>query len=256
MVAAAPSAPSSPAGPSAQGRGASRIASDPRGATWVAPENAASEHLARRAEHAAAARCIDRPRPHRRNSHRARRRFSGQTRTGRYSWARYYHPQLQRFISEDPIGFDGGDLNLYAYVRNRPLAATDPLGLGAPWFHRQMTRDAARSCGMSDADADARGCDEGPRLHVLRAAPVLFDAEPVECKTRNAWVRLGSLRRRKARCSPGGSQPWRGHRRTCPGPARASGRIRSWPGGSRDVGARPQSHRSWSGSRRPISRGE
>lgn len=26
--------------------------------------------------------------------------------------ARYYHPALQRFISEDPIGFDGGDVNL------------------------------------------------------------------------------------------------------------------------------------------------
>src|SRR5215470_15959851 len=30
--------------------------------------------------------------------------------------ARYYHPGLQRFIGEDPIGFFGGDLNLYAYV--------------------------------------------------------------------------------------------------------------------------------------------
>jgi uncharacterized protein RhaS with RHS repeats len=36
---------------------------------------------------------------------------------------------LQRFISEDPIGFFGGDVNLYAYVRNDPLSFTDPLGL-------------------------------------------------------------------------------------------------------------------------------
>ncbi|MGH2359968.1 MAG: RHS repeat-associated core domain-containing protein, partial [bacterium] len=73
----------------------------------------------------------------------------------KYYRARYYHRGLQRFISEDPIGFGGGDVNLYAYVRNRPLTATDPLGLWAPWFHRQMTRDAATSCGMSDADAEA-----------------------------------------------------------------------------------------------------
>jgi len=46
-----------------------------------------------------------------------------------YYRARYYHTDLQRFISEDPIGFDGGDLNLYAYVRNAPLDLTDPLGL-------------------------------------------------------------------------------------------------------------------------------
>jgi RHS repeat-associated protein len=72
-----------------------------------------------------------------------------------YYRARYYHPTLQRFISEDPIGFSGGDVNLYGYVQNRPLTATDPFGLWAPWFHRQMTRDAAKSCGMSDADAAA-----------------------------------------------------------------------------------------------------
>jgi RHS repeat-associated protein len=33
--------------------------------------------------------------------------------TGLYYYrARYYHPTLQRFISEGPIGFTGGDVNL------------------------------------------------------------------------------------------------------------------------------------------------
>jgi RHS repeat-associated protein len=32
--------------------------------------------------------------------------------------ARYYHPQLHRFIGEDPIRFTGGSINLYDYVRN------------------------------------------------------------------------------------------------------------------------------------------
>ena|SRR5437867_3163297 len=72
-----------------------------------------------------------------------------------YYRARYYHTDLQRFISEDPIGFRGGDVNVYAYVRNRPVSTTDPLGLWAAWFHRQTTRDAATNCGMSGADADA-----------------------------------------------------------------------------------------------------
>lgn len=53
--------------------------------------------------------------------------------TGLYYYrARYYDPQLQRFLSEDPIEFNGGDINLYAYVRNSPLTFSDPYGLEAP----------------------------------------------------------------------------------------------------------------------------
>jgi RHS repeat-associated protein len=46
-----------------------------------------------------------------------------------YYRARYYSPMLGRFISEDPIGFLGGDVNLYAYVRNNPTNLIDPSGL-------------------------------------------------------------------------------------------------------------------------------
>ena len=34
-----------------------------------------------------------------------------------------------RFLSEDPIGFEGGDNNLYAYVLNDPVNLLDPDGL-------------------------------------------------------------------------------------------------------------------------------
>jgi uncharacterized protein RhaS with RHS repeats len=43
--------------------------------------------------------------------------------------ARYYNATLQRFISEDPIGFGGGDINLYAYVYDDPIGLKDPYGL-------------------------------------------------------------------------------------------------------------------------------
>ena len=46
-----------------------------------------------------------------------------------YYRARYYHPRLQRFIAEDPIGFRAGDVNLYAYVGNKPISRADPSGL-------------------------------------------------------------------------------------------------------------------------------
>ncbi len=46
-----------------------------------------------------------------------------------YYRARYYHPRLQRFVAEDPIGFGGGDFNIYGYVRNNPLRMIDSTGL-------------------------------------------------------------------------------------------------------------------------------
>ena len=49
--------------------------------------------------------------------------------TGLYYYrARYYHPGLGRFISEDPVGYAGGDINLYAYVFNNPGNLSDPDG--------------------------------------------------------------------------------------------------------------------------------
>src|SRR5207249_9574020 len=46
--------------------------------------------------------------------------------------ARYYHPVFSRFTSEDPIGFGGGDSNLYRYAADSPTNLADPTGLFAP----------------------------------------------------------------------------------------------------------------------------
>jgi RHS repeat-associated protein len=49
--------------------------------------------------------------------------------TGMYYYrARYYDAQVGKFISQDPIGFQAGDANLYRYVANSPLGVTDPTG--------------------------------------------------------------------------------------------------------------------------------
>lgn len=45
-----------------------------------------------------------------------------------YHRARYYSPQLHRFLAEDRLGLSTG-VNLYRYVLNNPLALIDPLGL-------------------------------------------------------------------------------------------------------------------------------
>jgi hypothetical protein len=46
--------------------------------------------------------------------------------------ARYYDPQLGRFISADPTTSDG--INRYMYARNNPVGFVDPTGFGAK-FH-------------------------------------------------------------------------------------------------------------------------
>jgi RHS repeat-associated protein len=48
--------------------------------------------------------------------------------TGPYYYrARYYDPKIGRFISEDPIGLDGG-VNFYEYVGSNPINRRDPSG--------------------------------------------------------------------------------------------------------------------------------
>ena len=46
---------------------------------------------------------------------------------------RYYSADQGRFISRDPIGYNGGGLGLYEYVGDRPLIRIDPFGLLPCW---------------------------------------------------------------------------------------------------------------------------
>ncbi len=54
---------------------------------------------------------------------------------------RWYDASVGRWLSEDPIGFDAGDVNLCGYVENRPTDTRDPTGEAAPawdptiWYH-------------------------------------------------------------------------------------------------------------------------
>ncbi|UFP94202.1 RHS repeat-associated core domain-containing protein [Gloeobacter morelensis] len=75
---------------------------------------------------------------------------------------RYYSPKLQRFISEDPIGFGGGDTNLYRYVGNTPHTDNDPTGL-------RQSGHAAR--GVSSVYG-LRANTAAPQAAARRPAPV------------------------------------------------------------------------------------
>jgi RHS repeat-associated protein len=49
-----------------------------------------------------------------------------------YYRARYYSPEIGRFISEDPIQFDSLEINLFRYGFNNPILNTDPSGKLSP----------------------------------------------------------------------------------------------------------------------------
>ena len=64
--------------------------------------------------------------------------------TGLYYYrARYSNPATNRFISEDPMGFQGG-INLYAYAGNMPPNFGDPTGLLPMKVHYGLTYSLAK----------------------------------------------------------------------------------------------------------------
>jgi len=78
------------------------------------------------------------------------REFDGET--GLYFYrARFYDDQIGRFLSEDPIGFRGGDTNLYSYVFNNPTTLVDPSGQSVSGFFLGLF-----ACGVA-VGADALG---------------------------------------------------------------------------------------------------
>ncbi len=57
-------------------------------------------------------------------------------------------------MSEDPIGFDSGDVNLYRYVENNPVEYIDPFGFSQKDIQDAMIYVAAHS-GMQPAGTSA-----------------------------------------------------------------------------------------------------
>ncbi|VEN74187.1 hypothetical protein EPICR_30120 [Candidatus Desulfarcum epimagneticum] len=62
--------------------------------------------------------------------------------TGLYYYrARYYDPEVGRFLTEDPKGFEAG-VNFYAYADNNPVSASDPTGLEADFLDHMLPDEA------------------------------------------------------------------------------------------------------------------
>ncbi len=72
-----------------------------------------------------------------------------------YNRARYIDTFTGRFISEDPIGFAGGDANIYRYVGNNAINAIDPLGLWGKVVFQQRHIAYTHSGSIADAEQTA-----------------------------------------------------------------------------------------------------
>jgi RHS repeat-associated protein len=89
-----------------------------------------------------------------------------------YHRARYYHPQLGRFISEDPLGYGAGDPNLYAHTFGDPVNYTDPTGLQATAGAGIWVCAAASGWALVESNKNIAGYHE-----VLETTPPLSDEQ-------------------------------------------------------------------------------
>jgi RHS repeat-associated protein len=92
-----------------------------------------------------------------------------------YYRARYYDQNIGRFISEDPISFNGGDMNLYRYVGNSPTNYIDPSGLKCECSSTGLSsigarlRNAAIGAASGAATGAATGAAVGAGVGVFAA---------------------------------------------------------------------------------------
>src|SRR5262249_44143060 len=65
--------------------------------------------------------------------------------TGLYYYrARYYDSAFGRFLSQDPLSFEGSGVSFYGYVNNNPTNWSDPLGL----FPLRWPKARTRPCNL------------------------------------------------------------------------------------------------------------
>jgi RHS repeat-associated protein len=106
---------------------------------------------------------------------------------------RYLHSTTGIWLIRDPIGFAGGDLNLYRYCRGNPVTATDPSGKDCPGCD---IPDWA--LGLKQAKpVELCGCFSWPRRRVPPAADVRGRGGGLQwCRRASAWAFWGWAWRR------------------------------------------------------------
>jgi len=107
-----------------------------------------------------------------------------------YYRARYYDPQTGRFVSEDPLRFDGSSADFYRYAANDPVSFADPTGLtdyeGFSPENLASIKMAVESAINTLTRSNCAGCDGKQVAEYLRKAtiiysPILADTQGTYC---------------------------------------------------------------------------
>ncbi len=101
------------------------------------------------------------------------REFDAETEI-QYNRARYYDAAIGRFMSEDPIGFAGGDSNIYRYVNNRVTNSTDPTG---NWEYDHMDLSQSRKDFVRKQNEIKGALDAADRASAAESAKLAREAE-------------------------------------------------------------------------------
>ena len=141
------------------------------------------------------------------------------TETNMYFYrARYYDSKAGRFVTKDPIGFDGGDVNLYAYVKNNPILYIDPMGMACgTWWNDWAIPDALGGYNFSDCCQKHDDCYEG-KNNQCNKNQKQCDDEFYQCMRRVCDYKHLSIKQ----CYSNTSKYWYAVRRLGDGPFKAA----------------------------------
>ncbi|MBX3439418.1 MAG: RHS repeat protein, partial [Planctomycetaceae bacterium] len=115
--------------------------------------------------------------------------------------SRFYESTTGRFVSADPIGTNGGDVNLYRYASNNPVSFVDPVGLAsievggfASLFGRGIGGSfQLGTCGISITGAAGQGAGGSIGLGLNSADPGRSGSRRIAGGTAQGGVGPGGL---------------------------------------------------------------
>ncbi len=106
--------------------------------------------------------------------------------TGLYYYrARYYDANIGRFVSQDPIGFESGDVNIYRYVKNNVINLIDPSG--------EISEFSVNTALLAQRAAGLTASQQAQRLALLRLAAAISRNQKLIAVINDIVIKFGGV---------------------------------------------------------------